>query len=159
MEVHHGLCCRGDSVATGGVAAHCHKLENRPLLPMPDAMVRLAPCTPSAWQPQSALTPGSLRAGADFTNAVVDRVAFDGSDLSNSTWTNAVITGECWHSALGAGLLRRHSPDGVWLRCLAKPPAEIVPLDCCEWDSQAQHLLALTWMALPLRTPSLATRT
>jgi uncharacterized protein YjbI with pentapeptide repeats len=32
--------------------------------------------------------------GANFTNAVVDRVAFDNSDLSNTTFTNAVITGE-----------------------------------------------------------------
>lgn len=32
-------------------------------------------------------------AGADFTNAVVDRVAFDQTDLSGATFTNAVITG------------------------------------------------------------------
>lgn len=33
-------------------------------------------------------------AGADFTNAVVDRVAFDSADLSNTNFTNAVITGK-----------------------------------------------------------------
>ena len=33
-------------------------------------------------------------AGADFTNAVVDRVAFDEADLSNTNFTNAVITGK-----------------------------------------------------------------
>lgn len=32
-------------------------------------------------------------AGSDFTNAVVDRVAFDKADLSNTNFTNAVITG------------------------------------------------------------------
>ena len=31
-------------------------------------------------------------AGANFTNAVVDRVAFDKSDMSNTNWSNAVIT-------------------------------------------------------------------
>lgn len=33
-------------------------------------------------------------AGADFTNAVVDRVAFDEADLSNTNFANAVITGK-----------------------------------------------------------------
>ena len=31
--------------------------------------------------------------GADMTNSVVDRVAFDGSNLSGVNFTNAVITG------------------------------------------------------------------
>ena len=32
-------------------------------------------------------------AGADFTNAVVDRATFDGADLTNANFFNAVITG------------------------------------------------------------------
>lgn len=31
--------------------------------------------------------------GADLTNAVVDRVAFDGANMRNTNWTNAVVTG------------------------------------------------------------------
>jgi hypothetical protein len=38
--------------------------------------------------------------GADMTNAVVDRVDFDGADLSYVNFTNAVITGA---SFTGAG--------------------------------------------------------
>ena len=34
-----------------------------------------------------------LHSGADMTNSVVDRVAFDGSNLSGVNFTNAVITG------------------------------------------------------------------
>ena len=37
--------------------------------------------------------------GCDFTNAVVDRASFDGSDLSKSIFANAVLSGTSFKGA------------------------------------------------------------
>ena len=39
------------------------------------------------------------RAGADMTNAVLDRVSFDGANLTNVKFVNAVITGSTFKGA------------------------------------------------------------
>ena len=46
---------------------------------------------------QWKLTP--CAAGADMTNAVLDRVSFDGADLTNVKFVNAVITGSTFKGA------------------------------------------------------------
>jgi uncharacterized protein YjbI with pentapeptide repeats len=42
-------------------------------------------------------------AGADLTNAVIDRVAFNGSDFTGARFVNAVITGTTFDGANLAG--------------------------------------------------------
>ena len=37
--------------------------------------------------------------GCDFTNAVIDRVSFDGSDLTDAIFANAVLSGTTFTNA------------------------------------------------------------
>ena len=79
----------------------------RVLWPLPTARV---PPPPSQAAParrgsgaSSALSGRCRAAGADMTNSVVDRVAFDNSDLSGVKFHNAVITGATFSGANLAG--------------------------------------------------------
>lgn len=70
-----------------------------------------------------ARRPGSclgLAAGANFTNAVVDRVAFDKTDLSGANFTNAVITGA---PPAALGVHRRCATVGTDATLLCTPAA------------------------------------
>ena len=40
-----------------------------------------------------------ILAGADFTNAVLDRVLFDKADLTNAKFNNAVLSGSTFDDA------------------------------------------------------------
>ncbi|KAJ1407367.1 hypothetical protein B484DRAFT_403858, partial [Ochromonadaceae sp. CCMP2298] len=46
-----------------------------------------------------AFNKGAVFVGCDFTNAVVDRVIFDESDLSKAVFANAVLSGTTFTNA------------------------------------------------------------
>ena len=54
---------------------------------------------PQQYEQRNLLTRGPCAAGADMTNAVLDRVSFDGADLTNVKFVNAVITGSTFKGA------------------------------------------------------------